>query len=230
LTYTGGPEQSNSQAIGQEKNLKITKKLLSSLALASVVSIPVFADAIPYPNPGVIAPTNMFTAASTGHIEGYFYGFNAADVDEIRMCDTTQGYCSPYTFQNQTTPVGATFNFGAVHAGDVLVFDLNNLTTGNVLSSDPSRSADGINHAYATPYTMMVNGIPAPGTFIGMEDLTVPGSDLDYNDDQFVFNNISSTTVTPEPSSIGLLGMGLLCGVMGAARRKFKIAHQPDKS
>ena len=59
-----------------------------------------------------------------------------------------------------------------------------------------------------------------------MEDLAVTGlkplsgSDLDYNDDTFVFTNIDPPSATPEPSSFALFGTGLL-GAAGLIRRKF---------
>jgi hypothetical protein len=105
-----------------------------------------------------------------------------------------------------------------VTEGDVIVFDLRNTSINSVFSSSPSRSSDGINHAYATTYTATGDGIPA-GIFIGMEDLPNGQSDLDYNDDQFVFTNVSATPV-PEPSSLIMLGSGLF-GLGGVVRRRF---------
>ncbi|HVP50208.1 MAG TPA: PEP-CTERM sorting domain-containing protein [Candidatus Bathyarchaeia archaeon] len=81
-------------------------------------------------------------------------------------------------------------------------------------ASDPALSYDGVNHAYATPFAGR-NGIPA-GIFVGMKDLPVGQSDLDYNDDPFVFTNVSST---PEPGTLAMLGSGIL-GVAGILRRK----------
>lgn len=186
------------------------------LLVLATTAIPAMAGTIPYSPVGTVAPTNYFTATSTGSVTGYFYGFSAADDDQIKMCDVTAGYCSALAFDNQTTAVGTSNNFGAVTTGDTLVFDLYNLSTGKILSSDPADSSDGINHAYATAYGGGYAGIPA-GTFIGMEDLTVPGSDLDYNDDQFVIQNV--TVSTPEPSSFLLLGVGIV-GLLGLKRKQ----------
>ena len=50
------------------------------------------------------------------------------------------------------------------------------------------------------------NGAAIPaGTYVGMEDLNKSTADFNYNDDSFVFTNVSST-VTPEPTSLLLLG------------------------
>jgi hypothetical protein len=168
---------------------------------------------------------NNIVATNTGNVTGYFFGFSAADTDEIEMLDLTTSTTTGPFFINKTTTIGSSANFGAVTAGDQLAFILINLSNGNQYSTDDALSSDGVNHGYVTPFLGASDpagdpgGIPA-GTFVGMEDLSVPGSDLDYNDDQFVFTNISSTTTpTPEPSSIALLGTGLLAAA-GAVRRR----------
>jgi hypothetical protein len=199
------------------------KTILLTLTFVTIGSISAWGDIIPYPDTGTIAPTVPLTATSTGDIDGYFYGFSAADLDQIQMCDLTASTCSGFELPNQTTPVGTEFDFGAVTAGDVIVFNLENVTTGGtLLSSDPTFSDDGINHAYVTAYTATgptaIAGIPA-GTFIGMEDLSVAqGSDLDYNDDQFVFTNVAAQV--PEPSLL-IVCIGLV-GLLPVARRKLR--------
>jgi hypothetical protein len=201
------------------------KKTLLTLTLVAFGSLSAWGDIIPYPDVGTIAPTVPLFAATTGDILGYFYGFSAGDLDLIQMCDITLGTCSAFGLPNQTTTVGTVDDFGPVDAGDVIVFNLENTATGDtILSSDPTLSADGINHAYITPYSdtgsTAVAGIP-PGIFVGMEDLSLSqGTDLDYNDDQFVFTNVSMNVV-PEPSLV-ILCAGFLA-LLPVARRKFGI-------
>ncbi len=66
---------------------------------------------------------------------------------------------------------------------------------------------------YSTPYTAtgpVFAGIPV-GTFVSFEDLPFNSSDLNYNDEDFVFTNVAVTAV-PEPTSLLLLGAGLFLG------------------
>jgi hypothetical protein len=210
--------------------MRLSLPVLASILAAGVLaagSTSVFADNIPYGNPGNLAPANPLTATATGTIVGYFAGSDAGDDDRIQLWDVTQNTFSGFLLPNHSSTIGVPTNFLSVNAGDVLVFILSNDSTGELEDSvdnhgTPSAfSADGFNHTYTTPYTGSLAGLPIglTGTFVGMEDLKFSDSDLDYNDDTFVFTNVASTTPTPEPSTFALLGTGLI-GAAGTLRRK----------
>jgi hypothetical protein len=118
---------------------------------------------------------------------------------------------------DHASSMGDFVNLGTVHAGDVLTFRLNVVTTGESLFSDKSMNDDGINHVYSTAFPGdAVHGIPA-GTYIGFEDLR-GGGDFDYDDETFVFTNVAAI---PEPETYAMLLIGLV--VMSIAVRCGKV-------
>jgi hypothetical protein len=206
------------------------RRLMKMRIFAAAAALLLFAgyakaDSIPYPNVGTPITTNTDLVVTGPVSIAYFYGFSAADTDTLSIWDVTTGmWVAQNFFNNQTTPVGTMQTLSGVNVGDVLEFELNNLSTGTTLTSDPANDpADpGISHAYVTWYSAnpsdpdYIAGIPA-GTFVGMEDLAGnQGSDYDYNDDQYVVTGANN--VTPEPNSLFLLGTGFL-GLLVVGRR-----------
>jgi hypothetical protein len=199
------------------------KYLLAATLIAGGLCVGTASHAgpIPYPNPGTINPAVYnFTASATGSVTGFFFGFNAADVDSIEML--VNGVASPagFGFVNQTSAVGSSFNFGNVTAGDTITFLLRNQTTSTDFSSVPALNADLVQHIYSTDFGG--NGTIPAGTYVAFEDLLASqGSDFDYNDDSFVFTNLAQVTGTPIPGTLPLFvsGLGAL-GVLASRRMR----------
>lgn len=237
--------------------MKKQKKTLVSIAGQSEFTIGVMAlalmagtasiaraDIIPYGNPGTYNPTvYTFTAANSGNITAYFAGSNAGYESVIGML--VNGVSSGVTgLDNHTSTVGQSLNLGSVNAGDVITFELINITLGVTAFSNPSLNGPydtlfggspvGHNHIYSTAYTRTADiggSLPIPlsanipvGTYVGYDDQPVPGNnttfpDFDYNDETFIFQNIATTTNVPDStSSLFLLGLGF--AGLGLLRRR----------
>ena len=149
------------------------------------------AATIPYGNVGTEAMAHTFRATSTGDFTAYYAGSTA------RYTNTLDVYVNGEQrgggmFNTKSTANGAAHDFGMVHAGDILTFAINVLTTGERFSSDQSKNADGVNHVYASSFSGNAE-IPVAGTFVAFEDLR-GGGDLNYNDETFVFTNTAALT------------------------------------
>jgi hypothetical protein len=188
-----------------------------------------FAGPLVYGSIGTVAPTVDLTAIGSS-VTAYYAGSSAGDLDEIDVIDVTDGKSSGNIFFNNganQAAIGASVTLAGTSFGDTIIVDLFNASAGYTLSSDPADSADGENHAYMTPFTSLdsLAGVGAGGTgdyFVGMEDLTVPNSDLDYNDEDIVLTGVAdppSGISAEEPGSIVLLGTGILVAVGMIGRR-----------
>ena len=192
------------------------KSLFLCLTAILLPSSSLVAGPIPYPNPGTIAPEQVFQTPVSGDVTAYFYGSTAAFSEQIGLLvnGVQQG---SWGLANHTSSFGQAFHLGTVTAGDTLVFALMVADTGYTLYSDSRFNPDGINHVYSTAFDGATNNgvlIPA-GTFVGFEDSLQSFSDLNYNDETFVF-----TTTTPEASSLLLTSFGILAAGFGGWRRK----------
>jgi hypothetical protein len=195
------------------------------------------AGTIPYPLPGTPNPiTYTFTAAGTGDVTAYFFGFGGASyTDSIGMIDDTSMTTNPSGLPNQPpTAVGDSFNLGHATAGDVLTFYLNVVTNGinslpnyTVYSNPalnpavPGSSVPYLNEVYATAFSAS-SPFPA-GVYLGFED----GTGSDYVAEQVVLTNVDFT-VTPLPAALPLFAGGLgLMGLLAKRRKCKKVAALP---
>ena len=203
--------------------------VLAPMTLAFSMAQVAFADAIPYPSVGTPNPiTYTFTATTTGDVIAYFAGSTAAYDNELGLL--VNGISSGVIgLDNHSSSLGQSLDLGHANAGDTLVFVLQNNTLGMKAYSDSSlnvaydiNGSVGHNHVYSTPYTAtspIFDSIPV-GTFVAFEDLQFPNSDFNYNDEDFVFTNVTgSPTTVPEPGTLFLFGTGLL-GLGKAVKRK----------
>jgi hypothetical protein len=183
------------------------------------------ASTITYQDKGTVAAASSIYAVNSGDLRFWYYGYDAINTDEMYVEDVTTGTLSNYFFVNNRTVV----NGVAIEGDQLRVFLINLSHPSDVFDGNPATSTDGINHSYITTWTSgeLSNGVTGPTSiasdpmvFVGMEDLPASISDYDYNDDEFIFDNVA-IGLSPEPSSLLLLGSGLL-GLAGLLRRKVR--------
>lgn len=204
------------------------------LVLMVALSTPAFADSIPYAHAGTLATQVPVYATSNG-LNVWYMGSTAGYDDQIDIFDLATGWDSGKILDNKSTAVGTKLTVGTgagqIAAGDQLLFYID--SPDGHFASLAAYSPDGVNHAYITQYSGgQANGVTIPaGLFVGMEDLPYGKSDLNYNDDDFVFSGVSTAkpAVTPEPWSVALLTTGLLCtAVLKRKRTREAQASEAD--
>ena len=213
--------------------MRVSKKSLGVAALSAGLAIAANASAgtIPYPNAGTINPDMYtFTATATGPIEAFFVGSSASLEENIGLY--INGVSTGITgLNNHTSSQGDMVDLGTAHAGDTLTFVMYiPPASGSPLpafswSSDPTQNSDGIQHVYATDVTAGQAYVGSPaGTYIGWEDLPKSTSDFDYNDDQYVFVNVSGAVPEASTWAMMLAGFGGLAFAGLRRTRKMGVA------
>ncbi len=174
------------------------KASMAIMAMAGAAQIASANLALPIASPNYSSagtPTGQsfsFTASTSEDIIAYFAGASAADTDTLGM--SVNGVSTgSFGLNNQTSLIGDSFNLGHVNAGQLVVFELFNADLNTTFLSSEN------NRTYSTSFSASY-GIPS-GTFVAFEDLKFSNTDYDYNDLQFVFQEVPTTAV-PEPSTV----------------------------
>ncbi|MDQ2823221.1 MAG: PEP-CTERM sorting domain-containing protein [Pseudomonadota bacterium] len=194
------------------KNIFVTLSVVFALAASGI------ANAVPTPYSPIgtqNAAVYTFTAATTSDLIGYFAGSTASYTNDLTLL--VNGVATNvHGLNNQTSIYGQAFNFGAVTQGDILVFVLSNILPGGIgpWYSQASLNSDFVNHVYSAAY--LGDPLLSAGTYVSFEDLQ-GGGDFNYADISFVFSNVA--VEVPEPTSIALLGFGIL-GIALSRRKK----------
>ena len=182
---------------------------------------------IPYNNPGTENPeVYVFIATATAPVIAYFGGSDAGHTDTIGLMVNNVVVASG-ALNNHTSALGDSVVLANVNAGDLLTFFLFDSDTGSTWYSDKSLNTDGASHAYSAAYdgaNPPFGGLIPAGTYVGFEDLALAqGGDFDYNDDTFVFTNVTTRQVEETPHSRSSSTFRLLnCVLLGLLARRRK--------
>lgn len=187
------------------------KSTVLAAAFAAISGSAAFA--VPIAAPG----TEGFSIfAGGGEVIARYEGTSAAYTNLLFLDNGDADFSNDtFVFNNQLSPVGATFNLGSFTAGTELIFRLFVSDTGDNFFSGPAfRNLNGQPHNRAETAWL------TPGvTLVSFEDLF--GGPFDYNDLSFSFSNTFAVELSPIPlPATGLLLLGALGGLAAMRRKK----------
>ena len=177
------------------------------------------------------------TLTALGNVTAVYVYANAADTSILNEVTLPIGpiFCNHDTVGCTGASSGDTFDLFPPSQSGLIVFSLDNVTRGNLFTSDAADS-DGNFHVLITSNfdDFGVGALPGAAatalgslsgsvTFVGWEDKTMgQGSDFDYNDLIFAFVNTRSgrDVDIPEPLTLSLFGAGLAGAAWVGRRRK----------
>ena len=184
------------------------------------------ASPIPYPDAGEInQQTYTLVATQSGTINVWFAGKGTAVNDDVLTALVNGIPTGIVGLDNQTSQIGQYLNLGHVDAGETIVFEMQDLSSGRNWFTDNEKKSDRTNHAYMTTFAGGLVGasvVPA-GWYIGFEDVSGCGSDWNYQDLQF-YASTGSVGAVPEPSTWAMMVLGFAGVGFMAYRRKSKPA------
>jgi hypothetical protein len=211
--------------------------------MAAVAALIFAGSALALP-PGASAPYTTgrdILSAGTSWTAAFLYADAADTSDLLQLAAPATGVI----FQNNNLgvyPIGDTRSFSGYTAGQLLTFQLDDITTGNtfntgvastnvsydpITSYNPLTSPAAIDTVYAitlssaaiTALNNLASNNAGNVLIVAYEDRPLASSDRDYNDLIFAFGSVTATPV-PEPLTLLLLGMGLVS--LGVTARRVK--------
>jgi hypothetical protein len=185
------------------------------------------ASEIPYPNAGIVnQQAYSLIAAETGDINVWFAGKGTAQNDDVLTAIVNGVPTGIFGLDNQTSAIGQYFNLGHVNAGDAIVFEMRDLSSGKNWFTDDTLNTDGVNHAYMAPFVGgMVGSSAVPASlYFGFEDVSGCASDWNYLDLQF-YMSTGSVAAVPEPSTWAMI----ILGFVGLAFLNYRRVNQSIK-
>lgn len=178
------------------------------------------ASVIPYQDPGTVnQQTYNFAALTSGDLTVWFAGKGTAQNDDVLTAIINGTPIGTIGLDNQTSAIGQELDLGHVNAGDSIIFEVQDLSSGKNWFSDNSKNGDGLNHAYMAAFgggTVGASIVPT-SYYFGFEDVSGCASDWNYQDFQFY----SAISAVPEASTWAMLLLGFAgVGAISFRRRR----------